>query len=119
MEQIIKGFVNETSKGLDEICSIYSNSVSSIGKAEIEKVFFVMHSLTGSAAMFGFAEVSQYSVFVERLFDQIRKGIVIVNPQIMEYTVRISLVIKQIVHHQEIDSNSIELINFFKNQLGK
>lgn len=119
MEQIIKGFVDDTVKGLTEIIDVYSGSLPNIDKKEIERVFFIMHSLTGSSAMFGFSSVSAFSVYVERVYDQLRKGNIKINPEIMEYTVRIALVIKQIVKAEPIDSNSTELIEFFKNQLPK
>ena len=119
MEEIIKGFVDDTVKNLTEVIDLYSADVSTIEMNQIERVFFVMHSLTGSAAMFGFGGVSLYSVNVERVYDQLRKGNIKITIEIMDYTVRISQVIKKIVLAEPADSNSSELIEFFKDQLVK
>ena len=54
MEEIIQGFVKETLIGLEQIHQLCCQAKGSLSKGESEKVFFVMHSLTGSAPMFGF-----------------------------------------------------------------
>ncbi len=119
MEEIIKGFVAETVKGLTDTINICLSVDTDMGQKEAEKVFFVMHSLTGSSAMFGFDDVAQYSLYTERVFDRIRKGDKQATPEILENTIQISYAIKSIVLKEDMNSSRKELIEFFKNQLDK
>lgn len=117
MEEIIKGFVDETVKNLAETIEFCSVGDRLLEKSEVEKVFFVMHSLTGSAAMFGFNNVAQYSLYTERVYDKIRKGEKHITPEIKNMTVTVSQKIKKIVLKEDVKGEQPELIDFFKTQL--
>lgn len=119
MEEIIKGFVSETLKGLNEIIGICNSNPKSLDKRDAEKVFFVMHSLTGSSAMFGFGTIAQYSLYAERVYDKVRKGELIITPQVIEYTINISQAIKEIILKEDNGILKLEIIDFFKDQLDK
>ncbi len=117
MEEIIKGFVTETLKGLNEIITLCNSN--SLSKRDAEKVFFVMHSLTGSSGMFGFGSVAQYSLYAERVYDKIRKDEIVISPLIIEKTVQIAEAIKEIILKEDDGNIKLEMIDFFKNQLNK
>lgn len=119
MEEIIKGFVTETLKGLNEIITLCNSNSNTLSKREAEKVFFVMHSLTGSSGMFGFGTVAQYSLYIERVYDKIRKDEIVISPSIIEKTVQVAEAIKEIILKEDDGNIKLEMIDFFKNQLNK
>jgi len=52
----------------------------------IDSIFRAMHTIKGSAAMFGFEDVSHFTHDIETTFDAIRKGTLSVTPEIIELT---------------------------------
>lgn len=49
----------------------------------VNDVFRALHTIKGSGAMFGFDQVSEFTHHLENLFDQIRKGLVLISPGII------------------------------------
>ncbi|WP_238565742.1 chemotaxis protein CheA [Spirochaeta lutea] len=50
---------------------------------EIGAVFRAMHTIKGSAAMFGFEHISQFTHELETMFDQVRKGVIAVTSDLV------------------------------------
>ncbi|MCF8373489.1 MAG: chemotaxis protein CheA [Bacteroidales bacterium] len=52
----------------------------------INEIFRIMHSLKGSGAMFGFDDLSSYTHHLESLYDQVRRGEILINRAIIDFT---------------------------------
>lgn len=55
---------------------------------EISAVFRAMHTIKGSAAMFGFDEISGFAHSVENVLDEVRDGELPVTPELINLTLR-------------------------------
>lgn len=55
---------------------------------EISAVFRAMHTIKGSAAMFGFDAISEFAHSVENVLDEVRDGVLPVTPELIDLTLR-------------------------------
>lgn len=54
----------------------------------ISAVFRIMHTIKGSAGMFGFEAISKFTHEVENTFDAVRNGVAPVTPELIKLTLR-------------------------------
>jgi len=54
----------------------------------LHKIFRALHTIKGSGAMFGFDDVAAFTHDVESVFDRIRNGLLAVNSQILDLSLR-------------------------------
>ena len=54
----------------------------------VSAVFRAMHTIKGSAAMFGFDEISRFTHQVENAFDKLRNGLIPVSKHLIDITLR-------------------------------
>ena len=73
-------------------------------------IFRTMHTLKGSAAMFGFDTVSAFAHKVENLLDQVRDGLVTVTPDLISLILRSRDHIRELISGAQQQENS-ELVN--------
>lgn len=57
-------------------------------KERISAVFRVMHTIKGSAAMFGFDVISEYTHHIENIMDRLRNGEIAVNRELIDHTLK-------------------------------
>lgn len=74
-----------------ELISDLENAVLSLenekeNTAGIEEVFRIMHTFKGTAKMFGFDRIGEFTHFLENIFDHILRGTLAVNEEIFNMT---------------------------------
>ena len=57
-------------------------------KALLNEIFRALHTIKGSGAMFGFQDVSDFTHYVENLFDELRKGKLAIDSSIIDIGLR-------------------------------
>ncbi len=91
-------------------------------KETISAVFRCMHTIKGSAAMFGFTAVSHFTHEAETTFDEVRNGRVAVTPDLITLTLKARDHIRAMLENSEtheIAAESEELIKQFQVYLLK
>src|SRR5689334_10174253 len=73
-------------------------------RESIEEIFRAMHTLKGSASMFGFDSLSNLTHDLETVYDAIRDNRREATAQIMEITLRTTDHIKEILKDQNLDN---------------
>lgn len=120
LDQISDVFYEEARELLDNLeeqLLILENNPSDYDT--ISAVFRAMHTIKGSAAMFGFNAVSEFTHEVESTLDQVRNGIVPVSSELIELTLKARDHINTMLSagqtiSPEININSQSLIIAFK-----
>jgi len=74
--------------------------------ATIQEIFRLMHTLKGSAGMFGFNKIASLTHLVETIFDKIRNGEAVVSHEIIENTFRAVDITKLLLINKENISDS-------------
>lgn len=67
----------------------------------INEVFRIMHSLKGSGAMFGYTNLSEFTHNLETLYDKIRGGEIILNTDIISFTMKVGDHIKELLSNDD------------------
>ena len=84
LEQLSSVFFDEANELLDnledQLLTLNDNPNDS---ETIAAVFRAMHTIKGSSAMFGFNDISNFTHEAESAMDQVRNGIIPVNPVII------------------------------------
>lgn len=119
IDSIRKIFVEETSGNLSHISQVLANAQPlEMPKEVIEKVFLTMHTIKGSAPMFGFGNLPMVSLPVEKTFARLKNGQMQFSPEIGERTKdAINIILDALNrnsddHLPETMQNS-DLVNFF------
>lgn len=71
----------------------------------ISSVFRIMHTIKGSAAMFGFDEISLFTHEVENVMDLLRSGKLIVNKNLIDLTLKSRDYIKDMLEDSSVKLN--------------
>jgi two-component system chemotaxis sensor kinase CheA len=71
-------------------------------KTSVQEIFRVMHTLKGSASMFGFDTLSALTHDLETVYDAIRDGRASANMQVLEITLQSVDHLKNIMHDQHL-----------------
>ena len=90
---------------------------------DISAVFRVMHTVKGSAGMFGFAEVARFAHEVESTLDAVRNGKIPVTPQLVSLTLDARDHIREMLQEpasagSKFTAISDELIERFRNHVA-
>ncbi len=96
---------------------------TSPGDAELlSAVFRVMHTIKGSASMFGFEEISAFTHEVENFFDMVRNGEVDVDRDVINATLSARDLIREMLESEEPDAErekrSAALLDTFRSMAG-
>ena len=75
-------------------------------KEQISAVFRVMHTIKGSAAMFGFDAISAFAHEVEFILDSLREGKIKVSKKLIDLTLQSRDVIRQMLDSEEGELDS-------------
>jgi len=89
LEQLNSVFFEEANELLDnleeQLLTLSDNPTDS---ETISAVFRAMHTIKGSAAMFGYNDISAFTHEVESALDQVRNGIIPVKPDLIDLTLK-------------------------------
>ncbi|MDM8555315.1 chemotaxis protein CheA [Desulfococcaceae bacterium HSG7] len=111
MEKQINVYREETHELLAELESSILELEESSGDAElIDRVFRPMHTIKGSAAMFGFENISDFTHHIETVFDLVRDRKVIVDKKLVDLTLAACDQIKRMINKKEIDQEEVDEI---------
>ena len=69
----------------------------------ISRVFRSMHTIKGSGAMFGFTDISQFTHEVETVFDQVRNGLLRVDKELIDATLKAGDQIRAMLDGGDVD----------------
>jgi two-component system chemotaxis sensor kinase CheA len=69
----------------------------------ISAIFRAMHTIKGSAAMFGFDEIARFTHQVENAFDRLRNGLIPVSKHLIDITLRARDVISTLLMDSDAD----------------
>ena len=87
MDQFIQKFIEEASdliNDLEEVSLLLEKDTSN--KDIIERIFRIMHTIKGSAGMFGFSKIDEFTHQLETIFDLVRNNKMSISPDILEIT---------------------------------
>jgi len=126
MSEIHKqAFVEEANELIAELeKSLLELEKDKTDKDLISKIFRAMHTIKGSAAMFGFDDISVFTHDIESVYDLIRNGDIKVDKQIVDVTLlavdQISNMLCMDQHGtSEDDTRTKEILSSFRNILNK
>ncbi|HYC87442.1 MAG TPA: chemotaxis protein CheA [Chryseosolibacter sp.] len=71
-------------------------------KESVEAIFRVMHTLKGSAGMFGFIHIGELTHHLETIFDSIRETHALLSKEIIDLTLQSVDHLKNIIHDREL-----------------
>ena len=87
LEQINEVFFEEAKELLESLEGhLLSLEENPDNKEIISAVFRIMHTIKGSAGMFGFDDISKFTHEIENTFDAVRNGIAPVTPKLISLT---------------------------------
>ncbi len=87
MDQFRRKFLEEASDLLEQLEKILLKIENEDAiAAHIEEIFRVMHTLKGNSSMFGFEAVSEFTHYLENIYDDIRKDELELSSQIISVT---------------------------------
>jgi len=88
IEQATQSFVIEATEILDDLESQLMALENDPGKDAVDAVFRAMHTIKGSGAMFGFAELAGFTHHLETAFERVRSGEVAISPDLIGVALR-------------------------------
>ncbi len=87
LDQLKQSFLEEANELLEQLEEALLELESDFTNAEtVSKVFRILHTVKGSAGMFGFDDVSKFTHDIENAFEKIRNGELQISKEIIELT---------------------------------
>jgi len=78
----------------------------------IQEIFRIMHTIKGSAGMFGYNRIAEYTHFLEDIYDLIRKKKLLINKEIIDLTFKsVDLLRLLLLSKESISEEEEELYN--------
>ncbi len=118
LDQINEVFFEEANELLESLEGhLLSLEENPDNKEIISAVFRIMHTIKGSAGMFGFDAISKFTHEVENTFDAVRNGVAPVTPELISLTLKSRDHILDMLGGADSDETKAEsetLINEFK-----
>jgi two-component system chemotaxis sensor kinase CheA len=121
MDAHIKAFVEEATEMLAELeVSLLKLENNAEDKELLAKVFRALHTIKGSAGMFGFDDITAFTHDIETVFDYIRNGDIKITKEIIDLTLasrdQISLMLQSSENNRLFDQRIIEhILDSFRN----
>lgn len=117
---MISSFENFQSKFIEEALdnihdlekALLELELSPGNKELIERVFRAMHSLKGGGAMFGFNRLSEFTHWMENIYDLVRSGQIQVSPNLLSVTLKSVDLLKDLLNPALAES--IQVTDRFK-----
>jgi len=117
MDQFRRKFLEEASDLLEQLEKILLKIEKEDAVAShVEEIFRVMHTLKGNSSMFGFDAVSEFTHYLENIYDDIRKDELELSSQIISVTLSSVDHLRSILKDEklEVTSNKINHENMMK-----
>ncbi len=118
-----QAFIEEATELISELeKSLLELEKNEDDKELISKVFRAMHTIKGSAAMFGFDDISVFTHDIETVYDLIRNGIIKVNKEVIDITLQAVDQINSMLKNDfdsENDDKVKNILSAFRNILNK
>jgi two-component system, chemotaxis family, sensor kinase CheA len=103
MDQLQNTFIAEAEELLTDLERVLLECDTNLGNNEsVEAIFRVMHTLKGSAGMFGFTHISELTHHLETIFDSIREARSPISQEIVELTLQSVDHLKNIIQDKEL-----------------
>ena len=118
MEDLRKLFMDEASDllvKLEDSLLLLENDTNN--KELVNEIFRVMHSLKGSGGMFGFNNLTKFTHSLENLYDNIRNGKIVINENIITFTINASDLIKNFLLNDN-DEETLKLSYDYEKQIN-
>src|SRR5688572_12251482 len=107
MDHLQQTFITEAEELLSDLEAVLLKfGMDLTNKESVEAIFRVMHSLKGSAGMFGFSHISALTHDMETIFDSIREGHATISQEIIDITLRSVDHLKKIIHDKDLVKTS-------------
>ena len=104
MDKVIDKFLNEAQELIEDLEKAVLNlEKNSEDSSTIEEVFRVMHTFKGTANMFGFDKLGEFTHYLENIYDDLRSGKIAITNEILEIT------LKSVDYLRSIISNGNEI----------
>ncbi|MDP4186608.1 MAG: chemotaxis protein CheA [Bacteroidota bacterium] len=104
--------INDLEKALLELES------SPQDKELIERVFRAMHSLKGGGAMFGYANISEYTHNLETVYDRVRNDQMKIDENLLNITFASVDLLKKFLNEEDQDPEVIKEKNFLSGEIN-
>ncbi len=119
MEKQVDVFTEEARELLDELeASLLQLEERPDDVELIDRVFRAMHTIKGSASMFGFDNISDFTHHIESVFDLVRDGKVKVNKHFVDLSLTACDQIKKMIAKEEVASEDVDAIeNAFREMI--
>ncbi|WP_430818934.1 Hpt domain-containing protein [Carboxylicivirga caseinilyticus] len=121
IERIKHIFIEETNNDMQFLEKELASSGSvKLSDEAVEKIFRTMHTIKGSAPMFGFSKLTEIAIPVEIVYRGLYDGRISIDNHIIDKTKDVVSLIQDVLNKEEDHLASIEeqkdaLILFFKN----
>jgi len=108
-------FIEDATELLKELeINILELEKNKNSSALIEEIFRAMHTLKGTAGMYGFANIGTLTHKVENIYDLIRNGRIGVSKEILDLTLRIVDFLNNVLHEKNNTDYNSTFIEFNK-----
>jgi two-component system, chemotaxis family, sensor kinase CheA len=112
MDHLQQAFITEAEDLLSDLEGVLLKFDVDLSNTEsVEAIFRVMHSLKGSAGMFGFPHVSALTHDMETIFDSIREGHATISPEIIDITLQSVDHLKKIIRDKDLVNSSNSMLH--------
>lgn len=113
-------FVEETNSDLQSLKEDLKDISLELDDQMLEKVFRTMHTIKGSAPMFGFNHLTEIALPVEMVFKGLCDGRIEINNQIIDKTKDVVSLIQEVLNKKDDHLPTLEeekqmLIHYFMN----
>ena len=107
MEEFKKKFIEDAKELVNELeTTLLELEKAMTNKQIIEKVFRVMHTLKGTASMYGFDKVGEITHALENVYDEIRAGKLLLDDEILQNTfISVDLINYLLNSEDKLDDN--------------
>ncbi|GAL87638.1 chemotaxis protein CheA [Sporocytophaga myxococcoides] len=117
MDQFRRKFLEEASDLLEQLEKILLKIENEDAiSTHVEEIFRVMHTLKGNSSMFGFEAVSEFTHYLENIYDDIRKDELELSSQIISVTLSSVDHLRSILKDENLEeaSNKVNHNNMMK-----
>ena len=124
MEHLIQKFKDEAFELLEELeSSLLVLEESADDQDNIGRVFRCLHTIKGSAAMFGFESISTFTHDIEDVYELVRSDKMVVTKELIDVTLKAKDCIQEMLENPDYnflqkDANVIGLMHTFKGMLS-
>lgn len=106
MEKVHEKFLHEAAELIDDLeKAVLQLEKSRDDHTQQEEVFRVMHTFKGTAKMFGFDSIGEYTHYLENIFDELRNTRIKLTDEILEVTLQSVDYIREILKDPDVANN--------------